>query len=165
MVKKNIDLEQTGNFPKDSAIEFNLSAKKNSTLTLKLLAPSWARKADVYINNEKPRVYSGQSLKEVIVEMTQKRLGITAVVDKNDKLLGIITDGDLRRMLEKNSSIASVKADDIMTPHPITIGADEMAIDALDLLRTREITQLAVTENGKYLGIIHLHDLIREGLI
>ena len=125
----------------------------------------YLRVSDLYINNEKPRVYSGQSLKEVIVEMTQKRLGITAVVDKNDKLLGIITDGDLRRMLEKNSSIASVKADDIMTPHPITIGADEMAIDALDLLRTREITQLAVTENGKYLGIIHLHDLIREGLI
>jgi arabinose-5-phosphate isomerase len=125
----------------------------------------YLRVSDLYINNEKPRVYSGQSLKEVIVEMTQKRLGITAVVDKNDKLLGIITDGDLRRMLEKNISIATIQADDIMTAHPITIGPDEMAIDALDLLRTREITQLAVTENGKYLGIIHLHDLIREGLI
>ncbi|HEX6192892.1 MAG TPA: KpsF/GutQ family sugar-phosphate isomerase [Chitinophagaceae bacterium] len=125
----------------------------------------YLRVSDLYANNEKPKVLTGKSLKEVIVEMTQKRLGITAVVDKDDTLLGIITDGDLRRMLENNIAIDAVKADDIMTANPITIGAGEMAIDALDVLRQKEITQLAVTENGRYLGIIHLHDLIREGLI
>lgn len=125
----------------------------------------YLRVADLYVNNEKPKVVSGQSLKEVIVEMTAKRLGVTAVVDKENNLLGIITDGDLRRMLEKNISIDKVKADDIMASTPKTIGPDELAVDALDVLRKNEITQLAVTDNGKYLGIIHLHDLIREGLI
>lgn len=125
----------------------------------------YLRVSDLYANNEKPKVLSGHSLKEVIVEMTKKRLGITAVVDKDDRLLGIITDGDLRRMLEKDIAIDKIKADDIMTRNPKTIGPDEMAIDALDILRKKEISQLAVTDNGKYLGILHLHDLIREGLI
>ena len=125
----------------------------------------YLRVSDLYINNEKPKVLTGQSLREVIVEMTAKRLGVTAVVDAANNLLGIITDGDLRRMLEKNNAIDKVKADDIMTSNPQVIGPDEMAVDALDLLRKKEISQLAVTTNGKYLGIIHLHDLIREGLI
>lgn len=125
----------------------------------------YLRVADLYINNEKPKVLADQSLKEVIVEMTAKRLGITAVVDAADQLLGIITDGDLRRMLEKTTAIDTIKAGDIMTADPKTIGPDELAIDALDLLRKKEISQLAVIENGKYTGIIHLHDLVREGLI
>jgi arabinose-5-phosphate isomerase len=125
----------------------------------------YLRVSDLYIDNEKPCVLTGQSLKEVIVEMTAKRLGITAVIDRDHNLLGIITDGDLRRMLEKNTAIDAIKADDIMTSAPFTIGPDEMAVDALDILRKKEISQLAVTDNGKYLGIIHLHDLIREGLI
>ena len=100
-----------------------------------------------------------QSLKEVIVEMTAKRLGVTAVVDEENNLLGIITDGDLRRMLEKNVAIDKIKADDIMTVNPKTIEPDELAVEALDMLRKNEITQLVVIENGKYLGIIHLHDL------
>jgi arabinose-5-phosphate isomerase len=125
----------------------------------------YLRVSDLYAANEKPKVFSGQFLKEVIVEMTAKRLGITAVVDKENNLLGIITDGDLRRMLEKNTAIDKIKADDIMTTNPQTIGPDEMAIDALDLLRKKEISQLAVIDKGKYAGILHLHDLIREGLI
>ncbi|MDZ4794734.1 MAG: KpsF/GutQ family sugar-phosphate isomerase [Bacteroidota bacterium] len=125
----------------------------------------YLRVVDLYINNEKPKVLPGQSLKEVIVEITAKRLGITAVVDADDHLLGIITDGDLRRMLEKTTAIDTIKAGDIMTTDPKTIGPDELAVDALDLLRKKEISQLAVIENGKYRGIIHLHDLIREGLI
>lgn len=125
----------------------------------------YLRVADLYADNEKPKVLAGQSLKEVIVEMTAKRLGVTAVVDADNNLLGIITDGDLRRMLEKNVQINTVKADDIMTRNPKAIGPDELAVDALDILRKNEITQLAVIENKKYLGIIHLHDLIREGLI
>jgi arabinose-5-phosphate isomerase len=125
----------------------------------------YLRVSDLYTVNEKPKVLAGQSLKEVIVEMTAKRLGITAVVDGNNNLLGIITDGDLRRMLEKTAAIDKVKAGDIMTRNPKAIGPDELAVDALDLIRKKEISQLAVTDNGKYLGIIHLHDLIREGLI
>ena len=125
----------------------------------------YLRVNDLFVHNERPAVLPHQSLKEVIVEMTKKRLGITAVVNEQNHLLGIITDGDLRRMLEKSVAIDKIKASDIMTPGPKTIGADELAIDALDLLRKYEISQLAVTNNGAYLGIIHLHDLIREGLI
>ncbi|HRE39250.1 MAG TPA: KpsF/GutQ family sugar-phosphate isomerase [Chitinophagaceae bacterium] len=125
----------------------------------------YLRVSDLAEGNEKPRVLSTQSLKEVIVEMTAKRLGLTAVVDEDNNLLGIITDGDLRRMLEKNVAIDAVKAGDIMTKHPKAIGPDELAIEALDMLRKNEISQLAVVQDKKYLGIIHLHDLIREGLI
>jgi arabinose-5-phosphate isomerase len=125
----------------------------------------YLRVADLYSDNEKPKVMTGQSLKEVIVEMTAKRLGVTAVVDGENNLLGLITDGDLRRMLEKNVPIDRVKADDIMTANPKTIRPGELAVEALDALRKNEITQLVVSENGKYYGIIHLHDLIREGLI
>lgn len=126
----------------------------------------YLRVSDLSGNNEQPKVYAGQSLREVIVEMTAKRLGVTAVVDEKEKLLGIITDGDLRRMLENNTAIDQVKAADIMTANPRTIGPDELAVQALDLLRTHEISQLAVTgPGGEYAGIIHLHDLIKEGLI
>ncbi len=125
----------------------------------------YLRVADLFADNEKPKVLVTQTLKEVIVEITQKRLGITAVVDGENNLLGIITDGDLRRMLEKNKDIEAVKAGDIMTRNPKTIGSEELAISALDVLRQHGISQLAVTDNGKYLGIIHIHDLVREGLI
>src|SRR5436190_11810879 len=125
----------------------------------------YLRVSDLYIKNEKPKLTKDRSLKEVIVEISSKRLGATAVVDNNDILLGIITDGDLRRMLEKNISLDNVTAADIMTTTPKSIGADELAVVALDLMRKRSITQLVVIENGKYLGFIHLHDLIREGLI
>jgi len=125
----------------------------------------YLRVADLYIKNEKPKLAKDRSLKEVIVEISSKRLGATAVVDKNDVLLGIITDGDLRRMLEKNISLDGVTAADIMSVTPKSIGAEELAVVALDLMRKRSITQLVVVENGKYLGFIHLHDLIREGLI
>ena len=97
--------------------------------------------------------------------MTKKRLGVTAVLDSEDKLAGIITDGDLRRMLEKSTTIEHIRASDILTPDPKTIGPTEMAVNALDLMRKNEIMQLVVMENGRYLGIIHLHDLVKEGLI
>ena len=116
------------------------------------------------MDNEKPQVVPEQSLKEVIVEMTQKRLGVTAVTDVENNLLGIITDGDLRRMLEKNG-LDEVKAKDIMTKNPKIIGPGEMAVNALDIMRQHEIVHLAVVENKKYLGIIHLHDLVKEGLL
>jgi len=125
----------------------------------------YLRVLDLYADNEKPKVLANQSLKEVIIEMTKKRLGITAVVNEQNDLLGIVTDGDLRRMLEKDTTIDKINAGDIMTANPKTIGPGEMAVEALDVLRKNEISQLVVEENGKYLGIIHLHDLIREGLI
>jgi arabinose-5-phosphate isomerase len=125
----------------------------------------YMRVSDIHANNEKPKVLPTESLKEVIIEMTKKRLGITAVVSAGNDLLGIITDGDLRRMLEKTVAIDKIKAEDILTANPKTIGPDELAVEALDLLRKNEISQLVVMKEGKYLGIIHLHDLIREGLI
>ncbi len=125
----------------------------------------YLRVQDLYVESEKPKVFLHQSLKEVIVEMTRKRLGVTAVVDEADQILGIITDGDLRRMLEKDVSLDKMTAKDIMTVNPKTIAPNEMAVQALDALRKHEITQLAVTSEGRYLGIVHLHDLIKEGLI
>jgi arabinose-5-phosphate isomerase len=125
----------------------------------------YLRVRDLFTDNEKPEVNSSQSVKEVIVEITRKRLGVTAVTGNDGKLLGIITDGDIRRMLEKSDSINNIKASDILTPDPKTIAPGEMAVAALDLMRTNEITQLVVAEDGNYLGIIHLHDLVKEGLI
>ena len=104
-------------------------------------------------------------MKEVIVEMTAKRLGVTAVTDSKEKLLGIITDGDIRRMLEKNGNVAEVTAGDVMSTKPKTITSSEMAVNALDIMRKNEIMHLVVVDNDKYLGIIHLHDLVKEGLI
>lgn len=121
--------------------------------------------ADVFPGNERPMVYENQSLKEVIVEITQKRLGVTAVVNEQKELVGIITDGDLRRMLEKNTDIEGTVAQNIMTRDPKTIEAGELAVSALDLMRRNSITQLAVVEGKRFLGIIHIHDLLKEGLI
>ena len=125
----------------------------------------YLRVADLYIHNESPRVSPSASLKQVIMEISARRLGATAVVNENEEVIGIITDGDLRRMMEKDEWGADVKATDIMSPNPRTIQADELAVEALDLLRKADISQLLVTSNNRYLGIIHLHDLIREGLI
>ncbi|HEY6504381.1 MAG TPA: KpsF/GutQ family sugar-phosphate isomerase [Chitinophagaceae bacterium] len=125
----------------------------------------YLRVSDLYIHNEQPRVLATQTLKEAIVEMTRKRLGVTAVVDNENNLLGIITDGDLRRMLEKTVAIDAIKVKDIMTGNPQTIEPEMLAVEALDILRKKEISQLVVVEKGKYLGIIHIHDLVKEGLI
>ncbi|MGH2564661.1 MAG: KpsF/GutQ family sugar-phosphate isomerase, partial [Ginsengibacter sp.] len=125
----------------------------------------YLRVGDLSINNEMPSVKTDSLLKEVIIEITKKRLGVTVVLDNDENLAGIITDGDLRRMLEKDLSPVKVMAKDIMTTNPKTIESTELAIDALDLMRKKNITQLIVTENGRYAGIIHLHDLVREGLI
>ncbi|MCS3798283.1 SIS domain-containing protein [Niastella sp. OAS944] len=126
----------------------------------------YLRVSDLYVNNEKPKVSAAASLKEVIVEISKKRLGTTAVTDDNNRLLGIITDGDLRRMLEKNIPLDSVTAKEIMTLNPKTITADALAVEALDRLRKFDINQLVVVSaEMEYHGFVHLHDLIREGLI
>lgn len=124
----------------------------------------YLRVSDLYSQNEKPEVLPGDSLKKVIVEISKNRLGATAVTE-NKKLLGVVTDGDLRRMLEKNEPLDQVTAKDIMTPKPKSISPDALAVDALDMMRKNDITQLVVVSEGNYLGIIHLHDLVREGLI
>lgn len=125
----------------------------------------YLRVSDLYTDNERPEVKAAQSVKEVIVEMTRTRLGATAVTGTDDKLLGIITDGDLRRMLQRSDSIGNITAKDIMTINPKTIAPGEMAVIALDLMRKAEITQLVVAEDDTYLGILHLHDLVKQGLI
>ena len=125
----------------------------------------YLRVKDLYVDNEKPQVATTANIKEVIVEMTKKRLGVTAVTDAERRIAGIITDGDLRRMLEKTDNIQTIAARDIMTQKPKTISPAEMAVNALDIMRSNSITTLAVVENGIYLGILHLHDLVKEGLL
>ena len=123
----------------------------------------YLRVKDLYVRNERPEVGPDDSLTQVIIEMTSKRLGATVVTD-NGQLLGIITDGDLRRMLMKYPDIEQVKASQIMTSNPKTIGDDALVVDALHKMRENSITQLPVMHDGKYLGIIHLHDVLKEGI-
>jgi len=125
----------------------------------------YLRVQDLYIQNQRPAVALDTSLKQSIIAISGSRLGMTAVVNEANELLGVITDGDLRRMLEKNDSLEGITARDIMTSHPRTVAADTLAVDALDILRKFDITQLVVTNERQYLGVLHLHDLIREGLI
>ena len=125
----------------------------------------YLRVLDVYVHNERPRVSPDTTLKEVIIEMTSKRLGAAAVTDEKGMLLGIITDGDLRRMLEKEGIRAGLTAADIMTTHPKTVEAEALAVEALDLMRVHDITRLVVTNGREYLGFIDLNNLVREGII
>ena len=120
---------------------------------------------DISTQNLQPLVHPDDSIKNVIVEISSKRLGATAVVTEEDELVGVITDGDLRRMLERTDTITSLKASDIMNKTPKKIDAAELAVNAMELLEKHNITQLIVTEKGKYKGFIHLHDLLKEGII
>ena len=126
----------------------------------------YLRVSDLYPNNQRPQVKPQNTLQESILEITAKCLGATAVVDEEEKLCGIITDGDLRRMLEKGLNFTELHAADVMHPQPRTILDTELAVNALQKMRTNSISQLIViNEEGHYLGFVHLHDLIREGLI
>ncbi len=122
------------------------------------------RVKDLLDTTKKPIVSPESSVKEAIVEISEKRLGVTAVVDKN-QVIGIITDGDIRRMLNRTDDFLCLKAVDIMTQNPKTVEADVMATEALDILENYQITQLVVKQNNEYLGIIHLHDILKEGII
>jgi arabinose-5-phosphate isomerase len=125
----------------------------------------YLRVEDLFDKTTAPKVKVNASLKEVIVEMTSKRLGATAVVDENDIIKGIITDGDLRRMLEKNMFSNEILAKDIYSLNPKTIEPETLAIEALELMRKNDISQLIVAKDDVYLGILHLHDLVREGIV
>lgn len=121
--------------------------------------------SDVFVNNQLPIVKPTAALKDVILEISSKRLGCTAVAEDDKILLGIITDGDLRRMLQKDVNISSVKASDIMTKNPKSIEKDEFAVKALHMMQEKSITQLVVMEGNKVEGFIHLHDLLKEGIV
>lgn len=125
----------------------------------------YLRVEDLSRQNEKPAVLPDAGIREVIMEMTKKRLGATVVVNESGEVLGIITDGDLRRMLEKNNGFENLLAKDIMGSHPKKIDAGELAVSALDTMRKEDISQLVVEAGGRYAGIIHLHDLVKEGII
>lgn len=125
----------------------------------------YLRVGDLSQQNANPQVSATASLKEVIYEISNKRLGATAVTAEDGTLQGIITDGDLRRMLEKHDDTSKLTAQDILTADPKSIEEQELAVNALELIREHNITQLVVTKEGKYAGFVHLHDMVREGLL
>lgn len=120
--------------------------------------------SDLYINNEVPKVEIDADIRKVIMEISAKRLGATAVMS-DGKFTGIITDGDLRRMLQKNERISGITAKDIMTANPKTITAGSLVVEALSIMRKYNITQLPVFDNDQYVGVIHLHDILKEGIL
>lgn len=125
----------------------------------------YLRVATIAAQNTKPKILPTATIQEVIVEMTQNRLGAAVVVNETENILGIITDGDLRRMLERTGNFENLRAKDIMSSNPKTIGSDVLAVNALEEMRKHNISQLIAEENGNYAGIIHLHDLVKEGII
>ncbi len=125
----------------------------------------YLRVEEIAEQNAQPKVLPTATIKEVIIEMTAKRLGAAVVVNEAENILGIITDGDLRRMLEKADSFETLQAKDIMSSNPKTIAADVLAVHALEEMRMHNISQLVVENNNIYAGIIHLHDLVKEGII
>lgn len=119
---------------------------------------------DIYPNNEIPKVLENADIQTVILEMTSKRLGATAVVGNNGELLGIVTDGDLRRMLRDQKDFSTLQAKDIMNATPKVVSSEEYAASALAIMQEKSITQLVVVEDKRLLGFVHLHDLLKEGL-
>lgn len=124
----------------------------------------YLRVKDIAAQNQKPQVDINTPVAQVIVEISEKMLGVTAVM-KEDEIVGIVTDGDIRRMLQKNQDFSHLTAKDIMTANPKTIAHDAMAVDALDFLEEHQISQLLAVKKGKYYGVVHLHNLIREGIL
>jgi arabinose-5-phosphate isomerase len=124
----------------------------------------YLRVGDITAQNQQPQVSPNTNVKDVIVEISEKMLGVTAVIE-NEKIVGIITDGDIRRMLRNNDSFVHLAAADIMSKNPKTIAPDAMAVDALEMLEENKISVLLAEENGKYAGVVHIHNLIREGIL
>ena len=124
----------------------------------------YLRVADIVVNNQKPQVDVNSSVKEVIVEISEKMLGVTAVM-KEGNVVGVVTDGDIRRMLSKYDNISGLTAQDIMTSNPKTVEVDTLAEKALKMLQESGISQLLAFENGDYAGVVHIHNLINEGIL
>jgi arabinose-5-phosphate isomerase len=152
-----ICLMEAKNFSKKDFAQFHPGGSLGKKLYLKV--------QDIFQNNDCPIVFEDANLKEVILEITSKRLGATAVLNTNKELVGIITDGDLRRMLSKTSDFNNLKAAEIMGKNPKTIHAEEYAVEALLKMQELNITQLVVVNKKNVLGFVHLHDLLKEGLI
>jgi arabinose-5-phosphate isomerase len=123
----------------------------------------YVRMGDLVAKNAKPQVALHTPIREVIIEISSKRLGAAAVM-YNQSIAGVITDGDIRRMLEKNMDLNSTVASDIMGKNPKTIDAEELAVNGFHVMESNQITQLIVTSQGDYLGIVHLHDILKEGI-
>lgn len=123
----------------------------------------YMRVGDV-VAREIPQVSIDERIRPIIIEISSKRLGATAVIDHAGNLAGVITDGDLRRMLEKGNDVTNLTAKEIMTINPKTISIDELAINAFDKMEKNKITQLVVLQDGKYAGMVHIHDILREGI-
>ncbi|MDT0688574.1 KpsF/GutQ family sugar-phosphate isomerase [Salegentibacter sp. F188] len=124
----------------------------------------YLRVSDITSQNQKPEVAPDSNLTEVILEISEKMLGVTAVIE-NEKIVGIITDGDIRRMIRNNEEIKDLTAKDIMSANPKLINYNALAVDALEIIQENKISQLLAAENGKYTGVVHLHNLIREGIL
>jgi arabinose-5-phosphate isomerase len=125
----------------------------------------YLRVDDLITNNALPQVDVGASLREVLISITSSRLGLTAVMESG-RLVGVITDGDIRRMLERYDQPEVQTASDMMTPNPITLLKGSYAVDALELIKKNNITQIVVLDSdGVFCGIVHLHDLLREGIL
>lgn len=122
------------------------------------------RVADMLDTTHKPQVTPDASIKKVIMEISEKRLGVTAVIE-NEKVIGIITDGDIRRMLNTNDTFTHLTAKDIMTKNPKNISSEILVSEALSILENNSITQLVVVDNDNYKGILHLHDILKEGIV
>lgn len=125
----------------------------------------YMRVSDICSSTDIPKVKLTDELRPVIVEISSKMLGAAAVVDDDNRIVGIITDGDLRRMLQKTHTLDNITAADIMSVNPKTIEADELAIHAFNMMEQYKITQLLVVDKGVYRGVIHIHDILREGLV
>ncbi len=124
----------------------------------------YLRVADIVVNNQKPEVDVNASVKDVIVEISEKMLGVTAVMESG-KVVGIVTDGDIRRMLSKYDNINGLTARDIMTSNPKTVDADTLAVNALKMLQDKGISQLLAFDGDAYAGVVHIHNLINEGIL
>ncbi len=124
----------------------------------------YLRVSDIVATNQKPEVDIDTPVKQVIVEISEKMLGVTAVI-QNEEIVGIVTDGDIRRMLNKYDNISGLIAKDIMTSNPKTIPVEVLAIEALELMQNKGISQLLGVDGKKYSGVVHLHNLINEGIL
>ncbi len=152
-----MSLLEIHNFTREDFAKYHPGGALGKQLYLKV--------SDIYPQHTIPKVGKQALIKEVIVEISSKRLGATAVVNEADELIGIVTDGDLRRMLNKYENITGLTASDIMTPNPKTIEKEEYAMVAMKIMQEKNITQLVVTEGKKICGFIHLHDLLKEGIV
>ena len=125
----------------------------------------YLRVEDLIDKDVRPSVSPDETIQNTIINISQNRLGATVVLDKDSNLMGIITDGDVRRMVEKGEPLSSLKASDIMSRNPKVIGKGELAVNAFSIMEKNKITSVVVLDEGKYVGLVHIHDILREGIV